>query len=158
MAPSPVRSVRDALGGDVVGHGTSSGGEIPGHGRLSFVPREHLNGLAADAAKPLGGDSEAREARTTALLRGALEQQLFQVQDPAAGVDSLQLLMQMAGAGVAPTLATDSLVHHIAATQRKEGDWPNYGSARPPRRTADSNTPPKAFGCRRRSRTEGRVR
>src|SRR5947207_10237709 len=38
----------------------------------------------------------------------------------------------MAGSGVAPTLATDSLVHHIAAMQRKEGDWPNYGVARPP--------------------------
>jgi hypothetical protein len=40
--------------------------------------------------------------------------------------------MQMASAGVAPTLATDSLVHHIAAMQRKEGDWPNYGAVRPP--------------------------
>ena len=40
--------------------------------------------------------------------------------------------MQIAGSGLAPTLATDSLVHHIAAMQRKEGDWPNYGSARPP--------------------------
>ena len=40
--------------------------------------------------------------------------------------------MQLAGAGVAPSLATDSLVHHIAAMQRKEGDWPNYGIPRPP--------------------------
>jgi hypothetical protein len=62
-----------------------------------------------------------------------LEQQFLQVQDPPAGVDGQQFsLMQMAGSGVAPTLATDSLVHHIAAMQRKEGDWPNYGVARPP--------------------------
>lgn len=40
--------------------------------------------------------------------------------------------MQMAASGVTPTLATDSLLHHIAAMQRKEGDWPNYGVARPP--------------------------
>src|SRR5258708_16363219 len=40
--------------------------------------------------------------------------------------------MQMAGSGVAATLATESLVHHIVAMQRKEGDWPNYGVARPP--------------------------
>ena len=98
---------------------------------------QHLNGLAVSAAKPLGIQAdyelELREARATATLRGGIEQQLFQVQDPAAGVDSQQFsLMQMAGSGVAATLATDSLIHHIAAMQRKEGDWPNYGAARPP--------------------------
>jgi len=98
---------------------------------------QHLNGLAVAAAKPLGipadYELEARESRATAILRGAIEQQLFQVQDPVAGVDSLQFsLMQMAGSGVAATLATDSLLHHIAAMQRKEGDWPNYSVARPP--------------------------
>jgi len=98
---------------------------------------QHLNGLAVSAARPVGIQAdyelEAREARATASLRGAIEQQLFQVQDPVAGVDSQQFsLMQIAGSGLAPTLATDSLIHHIAAMQRKEGDWPNYGSARPP--------------------------
>ena len=98
---------------------------------------QHLNGLAVAAAKPLGipadYELEGREARSTASLRGAIEQQLFQVQDPAAGVDSQQFsLMQMAASGVGATLATDSLVHHIAAMQRKEGDWPNYGAVRPP--------------------------
>jgi hypothetical protein len=98
---------------------------------------QHLNGLAVAAAKPRGilanYELEAREARTTASLRGGIEQQLFQVQDPIAGVDSQEFsLMQMADSGVAPTLATDSLVHHIAAMQRKEGDWPNYGTVRPP--------------------------
>jgi ankyrin repeat protein len=98
---------------------------------------QHLNGLAVASAKPLGipadYELEGREARATASLRGALEQQLFQVQDPPAGVDSQEMsLMQMAAAGVPPTLATDALVHHIAAMQRKEGDWPNYGAVRPP--------------------------
>jgi hypothetical protein len=41
-------------------------------------------------------------------------------------------LLQLAAAGAPATLATDSLVHHVAAMQRKEGDWPNYGLARPP--------------------------
>src|SRR5439155_5155041 len=98
---------------------------------------QHLNGVAVAAAKPLGikadYDLEGRESHVTATLRGALEQQLFQVQDPPSGVDGQQFsLLQMAGSGVVPTLATDSLVHHIAAMQRKEGDWPNYGVARPP--------------------------
>jgi ankyrin repeat protein len=98
---------------------------------------EHFNGIAVSAAKPLGikadYDLEGRESHATATLRGALEQQFFQVQDPPAGVDGQQFsLMQMAGSGIPPTLATDSLVHHIAAMQRKEGDWPNYGVARPP--------------------------
>jgi ankyrin repeat protein len=98
---------------------------------------QHLNGLAVSAAKPLGIQAdyelEAREVHATVMLRGGIEQQLFQIQDPTAGVDSQQWsLIQMAGSGVAPTLATDSLVHHIAAMQRKEGDWPNYGAVRPP--------------------------
>jgi ankyrin repeat protein len=98
---------------------------------------QHLNGIAVSAASEKGihayYELETREARVTALLRGGLEQQLFQVQDPTAGVDALQWsLMQMAGSKLAPTLASDSLVHHIAAMQRKEGDWPNYGPARPP--------------------------
>jgi hypothetical protein len=54
-------------------------------------------------------------------------------------------LMQMAGSGLAPTLATDALVHHIAAMQRKEGDWPNYGSVRPRSRTGDFRIPQKVF-------------
>jgi hypothetical protein len=41
-------------------------------------------------------------------------------------------LFQIAAAGLAPKLSTDSLVHHIVAMQRKEGDWPNYGTVRPP--------------------------
>jgi hypothetical protein len=62
-----------------------------------------------------------------------MEQQLFQVQDPAAGVDGMEFsLLQITAANLAPKLSTDSLVHHIAAMQRKEGDWPNYGSVRPP--------------------------
>ena len=40
-------------------------------------------------------------------------------------------LLQITAAKLAPKLATDSLVQHIAALQRKEGDWPNYGSVRP---------------------------
>jgi ankyrin repeat protein len=98
---------------------------------------QHLNGLAVAAAKPFGiavdYELETREAQATAVLRGVLEQQLFQVIDPPAGVDAQQFsLMQMAGSGISPTLSTDSLVHHIAAMQRKEGDWPNYGVPRPP--------------------------
>ena len=98
---------------------------------------DHLNGMAVSAAKPLGipadYELEARQARTTATLRGSLEQQLFQIQDPPAGVDGMEFsLLQITAAQLAPQLSTDSLVQHIAALQRKEGDWPNYGTARPP--------------------------
>jgi hypothetical protein len=41
-------------------------------------------------------------------------------------------LLQIAGSGLPPKLSTDSLVHHVAAMQRKQGDWPNYGPVRPP--------------------------
>jgi ankyrin repeat protein len=97
---------------------------------------DHLNGLAVAAAKPLGIPAdyqlEVRQVTTTATLRGAMEQQLFQIQDPPPGVDGMEFsLLQIAAAHLAPRLSTD-LVHHIAAMQRKEGDWPNYGLARPP--------------------------
>jgi ankyrin repeat protein len=98
---------------------------------------DHVTGLAVAAAKPVGIPADyklaEREASTTATLRGALEQQLFQIQDPPAGVDAMEFsILQITGAGLSPTLSTDSLVHHIAANQRKEGDWPNYGLCRPP--------------------------
>lgn len=98
---------------------------------------DHLNGMAVAAAKPLGAkadyDLEAREARITGSLRGSRKEHLFQVQDPNAGVDGMEFsVLQMASAGLPPTLAADAMVHHIAAMQRKEGDWPNYGVARPP--------------------------
>ena len=98
---------------------------------------QHLNGLAVSAAKPLGIQAdyqlEAREALSTAALRGSFEQQFFQGQNIPAGPDGIEFsLMQMAAAGVSPTLATDSLVYNVATMQRKEGDWPNSGIARPP--------------------------
>lgn len=98
---------------------------------------QHLNGLAVSAAQPLGIQAnyqlEAKEARVTAALRGSFEQQFFQGQSIPAGPDGIEFaLLQMAAAGVSPTLATDSLVYNVASMQRKEGDWPNNGTARPP--------------------------
>jgi hypothetical protein len=56
---------------------------------------DHLGGMAAWAAKPLGVTAdyelETRQARSTEAMRGMMEQQLFQIQDPAAGVDAMQL-------------------------------------------------------------------
>jgi len=98
---------------------------------------DHLNGIAVSAAKPLAikadYELEARQAGSTATLRGSMEQQLFQIQDPPPGVDGMEFsLLQITASKLAPKLSTDSLVHHIAALQRKEGDWPNYGTVRPP--------------------------
>jgi ankyrin repeat protein len=98
---------------------------------------QHMTGLAVAAARASGikvdAALETGQARATVLMRGGLEQTLFQVVDPTAGVDSLQFsLMQMAASGIPPALSTDALVFHIAAMQRQEGDWPNYGLARPP--------------------------
>jgi len=98
---------------------------------------QHMTGLAVAAARASGikldTALENEQARATVLLRGGLEQTLFQVVDPITGVDSLQFsLMQMAASDIPPTLSTDALVFHIAAMQRQEGDWPNYGLARPP--------------------------
>ena len=98
---------------------------------------QHMTGLAVAAARASGvkvdAALETEQARATVLLRGGLEQTLFQVVDPITGVDSLQFsLMQMAASDIPPSLSTDALVFHIAAMQRHGGDWPNYGLARPP--------------------------
>jgi ankyrin repeat protein len=133
---APRRGIREAIE-KALAASQGPASKFLGAGGCVSCHAEHLNGIAVSAAKPLGikadYDLEGRESHVTATLRGALEQQFFQVQDPPAGVDGQQFsLIQMAGSGVAPTLATESLVHHIAAMQRKEGDWPNYGVARPP--------------------------
>jgi cytochrome c553 len=98
---------------------------------------DHLNGLAVSAAKPLGIPAdyplEDRRAAVTATLRGLMDQEMFQLQDPPPGVDGMEFsLMQLAAANVPPTLSTDSLVHYTAALQRKEGNWPLFGIVRPP--------------------------
>jgi ankyrin repeat protein len=108
-----------------------------GNGGCVSCHADHLNGLAVSAGKAIGIQAdfklETNGARTTASLTGALEQQLFQVQDPAAGVSGMQFaLLQIAASGLPRTLAIDSLVHFVAAMQRSEGDWPYYGVVRPP--------------------------
>jgi ankyrin repeat protein len=134
--PASRRGVREAIEKTMAASQGPASGFLAAGGCVS-CHAQHLNGIAVAAAKPLGihadYDREAREAHVTATLRGVMEQQLFQVQDPPPGVDGMEFsLLQLAASGVAPTLATDSLVHHIAAMQRKEGNWPNYGVPRPP--------------------------
>lgn len=133
---SPRRAPREAIA-KALAASQPAAANFVGTGGCVSCHADHLNGLAVSAAKPLGipadYELEARQARTTAIVRGAMEQQLFQTQDPPPGVDGMEYsLLQMGAANVAPKLSTDSLVHHIAALQRKEGDWPNYGLARPP--------------------------
>lgn len=98
---------------------------------------DHLNGIAVSAAKPMGIPADYKledgRAAATATLRGLLDQEMFQLQDPPAGPDGMEFaLMQLAASNVPPTLSTDSMVHYIAAMQRNEGNWPLYGVVRPP--------------------------
>jgi len=114
-----------------------TGGKFLETGGCLSCHAQHMTGMAVAAARASGVQVDAaletEQARATVLLRGGLEQTLFQVVDPVSGVDSLQFsLMQMAASDIPPTLSTDALVFHIAAMQRQEGDWPNYGLARPP--------------------------
>jgi len=98
---------------------------------------QHMTGLAVEAAHAAGmktnWEMETSQSRVTASMRGALDQSLFQVIDPDAGVDSQQWsLMQTTGAGVPASLSLDALVFHITSMQRRDGEWPNYGMTRPP--------------------------
>jgi ankyrin repeat protein len=98
---------------------------------------QHHTGLAVATAKEAGAKVdwalEQAEARTAGLLRGSLEQTLLQVIDPPPGTDGhVFSLLQMQAAGLPPKIGHDSVLFHLMAMQRKEGDWPNYGALRPP--------------------------
>ncbi|MBS1857315.1 MAG: ankyrin repeat domain-containing protein [Acidobacteria bacterium] len=135
-AATPARSVPDAIA-KALALSQPTAQKFLETGGCFSCHAQYLNGVAVSTVKPLGlhadYDLEAREARADAALISGLEQQLFQVQDPTTGVDGLEFsLLEMAAAGLPPTMSTDAIVHHIAAMQRKEGDWPNYFEARPP--------------------------
>ena len=135
-APAAARSVPAAIEAAVAVM-QGAGARFMETGGCISCHAQHMTGLAVAAARASGvkvdAALEVEQARATVLLRGGLEQSLFQVVDPITGVDSLQFsLMQMAASDIPPALSTDALVFHIAAMQRQEGDWPNYGLARPP--------------------------
>jgi ankyrin repeat protein len=135
-APASSRSVQAALESSVALLQRNSAKFLEAGGCVS-CHAQHQTRLAVAAAKASGvkvdWTLETEQARSTALLRGAFEQTFYQVVDPVAGIDSQEIsIMQMSAAGLPPKLSTDALVFHIAAMQRKEGDWPNYGSVRPP--------------------------
>jgi ankyrin repeat protein len=108
-----------------------------GKGGCPACHAQHHTGMAVVAARAAGVKVnwalEQSEALADASLRGSLEQSLFQLVDPPPGTDGhVFSLLQMNGTGVPDKLAYDSLVFHLAAMQRKEGDWPSYGPIRPP--------------------------
>jgi hypothetical protein len=136
LGAAPFPNVREAIT-KALASSQSAAAKFLGKGGCVSCHADHLNGVAVSAGKAIGIQAdfglEASGARTTALLIGALEQQLFQLQDPPAGVNGMQFaLLQIAAADVPRTLAIDSLVHFVAAMQRSEGDWPYYGVVRPP--------------------------
>jgi ankyrin repeat protein len=91
------------------------------------VQTAHAHGVKVDLAL------ESEQARMVASLRGGLEQTLYQLVDPPPGVEGMEYsLLQMSASGVPSGPAVDAIVFHVAALQRKEGDWPNYSTVRPP--------------------------
>jgi ankyrin repeat protein len=88
----PGRNAREAITKALAGaRGPAS--KFLGTGGCLSCHAQHLNGLAVSAAKPLGIQAdyelEAREVHVTSILRGSIEQQLFQVQDqPLASIRS----------------------------------------------------------------------
>ena len=98
---------------------------------------QHLTGMAVRAAKdhgvPVDEVLEAAQSKANLSLRGALEQQLLQLVEPTDAVDGMEYaLFQMNADGVPASALTDALVSYLAAAQREDGDWTNYGIVRPP--------------------------
>jgi FOG: Ankyrin repeat len=156
----PQRSTREAITKALGSSQTSSAKFLAAGGCVS-CHAQHINGMAVAAAKAVGVKTdtalEAADTRATASLRGAMQEQLFEVQDPPPGVDGMEFsVLQLTAARAATTLATDSLVHHVAAMQRKEGDWPNYGLARPPLEDGGFNQTARGIGVLRQCSIPGR--
>jgi ankyrin repeat protein len=111
----PVASKFMANGGCVACHSQSM------NGLAVSMAKDRAIGRAIQADYQL----EARLAHDTRTFAGIYEQQYFQGQNFGGGVLQVEWqLLQMAAAGVEPTLSIDSMVHNIASMQRKEGDWP----------------------------------
>jgi ankyrin repeat protein len=107
-----------------------------GNGGCPSCHAQYLNGLAVAAAKASGVKTdaalEAADTRATLSMRGIFQEQLFQVMDTADGVEGFGFsLMQLAAGGAPASLQIDSMIHHLAAMQRHDGDW-QFFEGRPP--------------------------
>ena len=97
---------------------------------------QYLNGMAVGAARSAGVKTEPAlenaDTRATLSLRGSFQEAFFQAQEPGDSSEAVGFaLLQLASAGVPQSLTIDSMVHHMAAMQRKEGDWQTF-EGRPP--------------------------
>jgi N-acyl-D-amino-acid deacylase len=111
-------------------------GKFLHNGGCSSCHSQYLNGMAVGAARSAGVKTEPAlenaDTRATQSLRGSLQEAFFQAQEPGDSSEAVGFaLLQLASAGVPQSLAIDSMVHHMAAMQRKEGDWQTF-EGRPP--------------------------
>src|SRR5579863_760014 len=111
-AGSPTRTAREAIAKALAVSQPAAANFVMTGGCVS-CHADHLNVIAVSAAKPLGIAAdyplEERRAAATAALRGVMEQEMFQLQDPPVGPDGIEFsLMQLAASNVPPTLIIDS--------------------------------------------------
>ena len=111
-------------------------GKFLHNGGCSSCHSQYLNGMAVGAARSAGVKTEPalenEDTHATLILRGSLQEAFFQAQEPGDSSEAVGFaLLQLASAGVPQSLAIDSMVHHMAAMQRKEGDWQTF-EGRPP--------------------------
>ncbi len=111
-------------------------GKFLHNGGCSSCHSQYLNGMAVGAARSAGVKTEPalenEDTRATLILRGSLQEAFFQAQEPGDSSEAVGFaLLQLASAGVPQSLVIDSMVHHMAAMQRKEGDWQTF-EGRPP--------------------------
>jgi ankyrin repeat protein len=111
-------------------------GKFLGNGGCFSCHSQYLNGMAVAAAKSAGVKTEPAlenaDTRATLSLRGMFQEAFFQAQEPGDSSEAVGFaLLQLASARVPQSLAIDSMVHHMAAMQRKEGDWQTF-EGRPP--------------------------
>ncbi len=111
-------------------------GKFLHNGGCSSCHSQYLNGMAVGAARSAGVKTEPalenEDTRATLILRGSLQEAFFEAQEPGDSSEAVGFaLLQLASAGVPQSLAIDSMVHHMAAMQRKEGDWQTF-EGRPP--------------------------
>ncbi len=106
-----------------------AGGCVSCHAQL-------YTGLAVQFAKPYDVKAnyalEAQQTSASVKVGATLAPGFLELQDPGGAFNAAEhLLLHMSASGPNHSFATDSIIHYLCATQRKEGDWPVAGG-RPP--------------------------
>lgn len=151
--PQTRPAIRQAVEGSVALLQQTSG-EFLQRGGCVACHAQNLTGMAVSVARSQGAKvnvtKEEEQTRNLLSLRGGLDQTLIQLVEPPPAVSGIQYtLLHLNASSVPASFETDAMVIYVATQQRKEGNWPNNESKRPPLADGDFATTARGIRCLR---------